>query len=320
MTRPADLLERYRGSLVGGALGDAMGRPTEFDDEPNAGRVRIALPRPALVTDDTQMALAVAAALPGPAGQVETRLVEEFVRWRTTDHHRDRAPGLTCLTATEALAAGSPWHQATVPDSKGCGGVMRAHPCAFAQTTGVSPEVLGVLQSGMTHGHPTADLAAAAWVTVVRAAATDVPPGQWLALARRTVEDPEVGEFILTRMQPDLPVEEGRTEMLSALEATGDALRTWNLLDDPCDLTGEGWTAEEAVATALLVAITFAQDPEVAISRAARTCGDSDSLASMVGALLGAQHGMSRWPTDWVEALEEPYRTAALTAEVPVLD
>lgn len=319
---PDPMLDRYRGSLLGGALGDAMGRPTEFDDKPNAGLEHIDLPRPALVTDDTQMSLIVAQALNGTTRDLEHRLAEALGRWRTEADHVDRAPGTTCLTATEALAAHVPWPAAAVADSKGCGGVMRAHPCAFVLPASSSDlgGAVGVLQSAMTHGHPTAHVAAAAWVAVVRAAALGEEPGTWLGTAGRVVETPlPVPVEMRTVLGGAQTLALGAQEMREALDSTAAGLRGWNLIDDPCSWTGEGWTAEEAVATALLVALTYANDPQDAVRRAARTCGDSDTLSSMVGALLGARHGTSAWPPDWVEVLEEPYRTDSLDAQIPIL-
>ncbi len=57
------------GSLFGLAYGDALGKPTEFSDYPTivaaygAGGPRELVGEPALVTDDTQMALAVGESL-----------------------------------------------------------------------------------------------------------------------------------------------------------------------------------------------------------------------------------------------------------------
>lgn len=57
-------MQSASGSLFGLAYGDAFGRPTEFlSYDEILARGPLDLPAPAPVTDDTQMALAVASAL-----------------------------------------------------------------------------------------------------------------------------------------------------------------------------------------------------------------------------------------------------------------
>jgi ADP-ribosylglycohydrolase len=77
----------------------------------------------AVVSDDTQMSLAVWRAL-GESEPVGA-FVDEFLAWRV-DPDNTRAPGNTCLSALGAIAAGASWLEATVLGSKGCGTVMRA--------------------------------------------------------------------------------------------------------------------------------------------------------------------------------------------------
>jgi ADP-ribosylglycohydrolase len=43
------------------------------------------------------------------------------------------------------------------------------------------------------------------------------------------------------------------------------------------------------------------------LGRGAATCGDSDSIASIAGALAGAAHGFGVWPAQWAGQIE--YRT-----------
>ncbi len=81
---------------------------------------------------------------------------------------------------------------------------------------------------------------------------------------------------------------------------------------DPCDATGPGWVAEEALATGLLCAIMYADDPLAGLSRAATTAGDSDSIACLAGAFLGAAHGLAAWPAEWAERIEYADQLAAL--------
>jgi hypothetical protein len=156
------------GSLVGLALGDALGFPTEFNDVPSIlakfGPWRqMALPKPAIVTDDTQMTLALGRGLRtamdrgvlAPTGM--TRPVrEEFIDWYESPEN-NRAPGNTCLQACYLLKTGKPWQEASRIGSKGCGANMRVAPVGLIP--GLSDEQragAAQLQSGLTHGHPTA--------------------------------------------------------------------------------------------------------------------------------------------------------------------
>src|SRR5690242_10812825 len=111
------------GSLFGLAFGDALGAPTEFlpvaEIERRYGPGGPAdLPEPALVTDDTQMALAVGWAL-HDAGAITPQALEPVLRQRFVDWSvspdNDRAPGHTCMHACRQLAKGLRWQEATVP-------------------------------------------------------------------------------------------------------------------------------------------------------------------------------------------------------------
>jgi ADP-ribosylglycohydrolase len=82
---------------------------------------------------------------------------------------------------------------------------------------------------------------------------------------------------------------------------------------DACLATGEGWIAEEALATGLYCAIRHADDPVRCLVRGARTSGDSDSIAALAGAFVGAAHGLAAWPEEWVTRIEYGDQLAALT-------
>lgn len=156
------------GALIGLALGDALGYPTEFDGIPSIlathGPWReMALPRPALVTDDTQMTLALGRALRTVMDRgilepvsMAAAVRQEFVAWYHSPDN-NRAPGNTCLTACGLLDSDRPWQQASRLGSKGCGANMRVAPLGLVP--GLSTEQragAAQLQSALTHGHPTA--------------------------------------------------------------------------------------------------------------------------------------------------------------------
>lgn len=77
--------------------------------------------------------------------------------------------------------------------------------------------------------------------------------------------------------------------------------------EDPCKYGGQGWRAQHALATALLAADTFPNDPKLALRRAVTTNGDSDSIAAVAGAVIGALHE-NPWPKEWFHRLEPRYQ------------
>lgn len=317
---------RASGCLFGLAYGDALGAPTEFlTVDQIVARYGADGPRgltgdPALVTDDTQMTLAVARALrdlsaegsPTPM-RTESALRGHFVRWWSSPDN-NRAPGMTCLRACERLASGMPWRQATGESSKGCGANMRVAPVGLvpglddAERAGIAQ-----LQAALTHGHPTALAASELTAFAVHWLRGGMTPGDlpaalrgrcaeqrctyrddWLAdlWARPGVTDP--AEFIAR----------GWDECLSALDALDAALAHPDRQTDPCRATGAGWVAEEALATALHCFLLFWQEPVAVLARAATTSGDSDSIACLAGAFTGATHGFDAWPEDWSRRIE----------------
>ncbi|KAA6222706.1 ADP-ribosylglycohydrolase family protein [Streptomyces albofaciens JCM 4342] len=318
------------GSLIGLALGDALGYPTEFLDVSailaRCGPWReLALPAPAYVTDDTQMTIALGRALRtavaaagGVGGLDAAHLVppvrERYVEWwRSPDNNR--APGNTCLRACQLLSEPErPWVQAGQIGSKGCGANMRVAPVGLVPE--LSPEQrsgAAQLQSALTHGHPTAlaasDLTAYAVHVLAQGARPDELPGllRSYAVGSRTVyRDDWLGELWRHAQDPSPEhfIARGWDDCLGVLDRLDAALRAPDPEADPCLATGAGWIAEEALATGLLCFLLFPDEPLTALRRAACSSGDSDSIACLTGAFAGARLGAGAWPEEWAERIE----------------
>ncbi|WP_032385483.1 ADP-ribosylglycohydrolase family protein [Rhodococcoides fascians] len=313
---------RYSNSLVGVAAGDAWGYQVEFTRYQNMPAYPVEPPSKTWrISDDTQMTLAVHDALcdvadPDDIDAVTAALTARFQEWKASPQN-NRAPGRTCMGSLSNLAAGSRWYDdGGAIASAGCGAVMRLVPTAFA----ADAHWLGLtaLQAVITHRHPRAVVAALVLADAVRhapartgnmlihaaAAAAAIYDGtspwltdRYLGRVLEPVTD-NVGDYLTTGL------DDGLTDALTATLTAQEEIRELIPADygDPCWGIGEGWESASAVALALLVADQATGpdaplDPAAGLGWAATSNGDSDSIASMAGALIGAASSEPRFWT-----------------------
>lgn len=276
------------------ALGDAWGNDTEFLKFKEIP-VEVPLPNPLIITDDTQMSLAVVNGLREAEISDNDRLESIalcFLDWRH-DEDNDRAPGNTCIAALNSLERSMgggterPFDPfvGTITTSKGCGANMRAPwlglmPWRAREVTNVAFD-----QAMITHGHPTA-LEAASLTAL----------GVW-ALVHGVVKPTHLTEYLMNKAAP---TGECYQALAKALRTPAEQVMNPNL--DPCVPIGQGWIAEEALALSARIADLYAANVREGIHRAVRTGGDSDSIACITGAFLGAGLPDS---TDWSALFSE---------------
>ncbi|HEU5160378.1 MAG TPA: ADP-ribosylglycohydrolase family protein [Streptosporangiaceae bacterium] len=326
------------GALLGLAIGDAMGFPTEFNDiaqiAAKCGPWRT-MPLPlssgrAYVTDDTQMTLALGegliealAAGPLTADRMEPPVRERFIQWWDSPEN-NRAPGMTCLRACEALSRGGAWQAASEVGSKGCGANMRVAPVGLIPgLDGRQRSGAAQLQSALTHGHPTALAASDLTAHTIWLLTQGTGPAELLPLLREYAHQTRsiyradwLGDLAEHAHDPDRAsfTARGWDECLAVLDRLEAALAAADPEIDPCLAAGEGWIAEEAFATGLYCFLLLPEDPQAVVRRAAYSSGDSDSIAALAGAFAGAYHGADAWPEGWVRDIEYRDRLLALGA------
>lgn len=135
--------DRFRGALLGLAIGDALGAPHEFvprDAAPpitgmhGGGKFELA---PGMWTDDTSMALCLASSLI-ETGTFDMRdQLTRFLRWRDEGYHSStgRCFGIgrqTFWALDEFARSGSIARSATRTNASGNGSLMRLAPVAMA--------------------------------------------------------------------------------------------------------------------------------------------------------------------------------------------
>ncbi|HEY9677312.1 MAG TPA: ADP-ribosylglycohydrolase family protein [Drouetiella sp.] len=89
--------------------------------------------------------------------------------------------------------------------------------------------------------------------------------------------------------------------------------------DLPYSLINVESTVTELVPTAVGIFLIFRDSPEEAICAAARAGGDTDTVATIVGALAGAYHGASKLPERWVTKIAHKERLEEVTRQLAAL-
>ena len=328
--------DKIRGSLIGGAIGDALGYPVEFISSyagiqrkyGEQGITRLDTTQwwlsdgnksqKAWISDDTQMTLFTACGLLNAEDPFRYKhaICEAYLEWFLTQSGRHkqgykqcwikqlpelnvrRAPGNTCLTALQAIFNG---HKPS-NNSKGCGGIMRTAPVALYGAIGERLSIkdamtLAADAAEITHQHPLGWLPSALEAHVIYRLLQNERPT--IEGFKRYIEE---GFEALAALYP---THTGSIDELRRL--TDLALR---LVKSPArdveniETIGEGWVAEEALAIAVYCTAKYFDDFKQAMIASVNHKGDSDSTGAVTGNILGAVIGYEAIPQHFKADLE----------------
>jgi ADP-ribosyl-[dinitrogen reductase] hydrolase len=284
-----DRTQRAIGSVLGLAIGDALGAPFEF-----RRRTQVAFPLPAFElpwmglppgtwTDDTAMARNLWRSLIDRRGVLDLHdVLDRHVAWLASD-----PPDVgiqTRLALTEA-AAGTPDAARVVFDrrgpevSAGNGSVMYCAPLGLAR--GRTPELLveeAPALSRLTHWDGRCQTACLAVTSTVAALVQGQAPDAAVLDSLAVVADREGGEEL-----EFLVGEAGRARPIDGPDQ-GFALFTAGIA---LQVVGEELGFEEGLRHVVGLG------------------GDTDTNAAVAGALLGAANGVDAIPIGWLEGLAE---------------
>ncbi|EJM1834500.1 ADP-ribosylglycohydrolase family protein [Salmonella enterica] len=314
-----EMISRFKGCLLGGAIGDALGAPVEFDTLQtifkNTGGKGVTGFMPCYggigkITDDTQMSLFTGEALIR-AYFAQGRTNKDWyltangtglLRWYKTQDERypmdrysgllaerrlfaRRAPGATCMSAIRAMLSTT---QFANNNSKGCGTVMRMAPVGlFAHSTAaIDSFSMGWNFSAQTHGHPTGYIAG----------------GAFAYLIERLADGTNMLEAVLFTMG-HIKDSNGHEETHAALNLAVNLFLAQEAPETAIKKLGQGWIAEEALGIAVYCAL-MAHDFRHGVLMAVNHDGDTDSTGSMTGNILGVVHGVEALPAEWLAELE----------------
>ena len=309
----SDRADRARATLLALACGDALGAPLEFLDDARVRTQPLSLTH---WTDDTHMSLYLGEAILayGPAPDAAAfqpdrfgQLVgEAFVRWLHDPLTPRTAPGRTCLKGVRNFERGCDWKTSGIASSDGCGAVMRVAPLAIAWR-GATLRTAASVSARITHAHPNALEAAIA--------------GAWLIgqILDGASWDSTLVEAAIQQLEGSWALEGGSVAD-SLREAVAWAARGEDWLDEDGMPPGDGgWRSGSALGLAVAAALRWPDDLARAVEQSARIQGDSDSVACLTGALLGAWLGTEAIPRAWWEVLPQREELVALADRLAAL-
>ena len=325
-------IDRVQGSLLCGALGDALGYSVEFllyeDIVHQYGKEGICDLEVenayALISDDTQMTLFTATGIligvtrgkmRGVMGPMEGYIWKSYTNWcemqiglnpgleqrfswllDVPEMGENREPGITCVHAIMKQRRGSVKNP--LNDSKGCGGIMRIAPVAlYLNRTGDISGMRDVFEvasevAALTHGHELGWLSAGMAAYIINQ----------VAYAKVIVE--EAVRSAVKFVKEHYSDRKHTEELISIVERALSYAK--NALDDAENIRalGEGWVAEETLAIAIYCSVKYQDDFSKAMCAAVNHDGDSDSTGAVMGNILGAYWGYEKLPAQWKENLE----------------
>ena len=336
------LQDKCRGSLVGGAVGDALGYEVEFISlnviRRNFGQQGITgyIPNPegvAQFSDDTQMTLftleglmnGIIATQAGKPEEILPHIAKAYLNWYKTQTESAaaqpdswlsnlktlwsrRAPGNTCMNALSNINLGITYRN----NSKGCGGVMRMAPIGIFNAVHSNlysyddTAHLAGWAAEITHHHVMSTFASALLATTVEN-----------CIHREETHRVEFGWIVdggLIEMSRYFPGNDAELDRFCYLVRRAMELGKDDDIpeEEAIRELGEGWIAEEAIAIAIFCVMRHIDSFEDCIISAVNHDGDSDSTGAIAGNIIGAILGYSAIPRRFLDTLEvEPVLVSA---------
>lgn len=335
METAEQLQDKCRGSLVGGAVGDALGYPVEFVYSFNEIRTKygengiedydLSYPwldekfHTALFSDDTQMTLYTIEGLieaTKNGDPVVPAICRAYLVWwghqagtkvktsyksnlsQIDELNQRRAPGNTCMSALYSIYSGKEPMNA----SKGCGGIMRVAPI------GLYGKILG-LQLGqtaklagevaeLTHLHPLSTYSSAALAVIVQLC---IETDEIYSDRFKRIVDKAI-KVIKEVYGDNAPSMDDFDNIINrTLSHENDPRHDWEIIESSI---GEGWVAEETLAIAVFSVLRHIDDFSACMICAVNHGGDSDSTGAVAGNIIGAITGYKNLPEKFTQNLQ----------------
>jgi ADP-ribosyl-[dinitrogen reductase] hydrolase len=280
-----ELIERYRGSLLGLAAGDAVGTSVEFQPpgtfvplEDMIGGGVFGL-KPGEWTDDTSMALCLAASLVERRGFDARDQMEHYVRWRDKGYMASNGRcfdiGVTVSTALRQFQeTGEPLAGPTSARTAGNGSIMRLAPVPLCYMLDPHEAMERSAQSSRTTHQAPSALDACCYLAGLIVGALQ---GQSKEMLLSAMYSPEPGYWQEQPLGPEIA------------EVAAGSFKERN----PPEIKGTGYV--KASLEAALWAFCHSENFRDGCLLAVNLGDDADTTGAVYGQLAGAYYGERGW-------------------------
>ncbi len=309
-----NLLQKYKGCLVGAAVGDALGMQVEgltrseikqlrgTQRVMDYGRAPPGHPNhkllPGQYTDDTEQMILLAESIIEAWGfdlQVFSDKLREWGEKLLAKPELNRLVGPTSIQAIKNLLNGANWQESGIPVNS-CGSAMRAAPIGLSSRDLNEVAHNAQLSSCPTHTGSGSIAGAIAIATAVYLSLKNTPAEEML---RKIIGMVAGVDKTLT----------------NRIKEVKDILHMSPTCEELFPGEGVSNSVYETVPAALLCTTKYRSFEEAVIT-AANIGGDTDSVACMTGAIKGARHGINAIPRRWITGLERTEYIEALALQL----
>ena len=253
---------------------------------------------------DSYLALALGESLVASNGKFDPSDLKK--RWEALLTDADflkTSPGVPCIAALRHMADGAELAKDGA-EATHANCAARVFPAGCLPGQGKSDEAVDVAvkQAKMTHADSRAASAAAVVADSVN----------YFIMGGRLDHPEDVRNYV----KRELTIAQGLDERFAeSWDDIAPDLDYANPADDlPYSLINVESNVNELIPTAVGIFLIFRHNCEEAICAAARSGGDTDTVAAVVGALSGAYHGASQLPDRWLSKINEKSRIQNLVA------
>ncbi len=296
----SDIRSRFAGTIVGFAIGDALGMPAQFLSreqirryyakpistflKAHAGHASDFLPQGSY-TDDTQMMLTTAECLIECRKMDPSRQADALLSWylNTVPH---RAPARANLRACKHLSTGRAWTKSGV-FSSGCAAAVRMPPVGLFYYRCPEALVRATLDNcTISHTEPRARAASVAVAYLV---------ARLVQMTNRCLP----GDQVLEAADRVAPIDQDMAAMLRWV--------TQIVHLPPEEALFEIGTSSDAIEAVPAAVYCFLKHPHqftTAVTVAVNGGDAADSIGALTGAFVGAANGLEAIPKHWRQEVE----------------